>query len=302
MDKLKIVLDWTANTNHTGFYVAQERGFYHGHGIDLEINTPEADDYSKTPAKKVELGEADLALCPFESVLSYNTKKERFDAVAIATIFREDISAITVLQESKINTPKDLDGKVYASYKARYEDEIVKQMIRNDGGMGDIKIEYPKRLGIWDTLINGSLDATWIFTNWEGVHAKTKGIKLRNFKMGDYGIPYGYSPVILASRSRIDSNKKCYKDFLSATKQGFLYAIEHPQYAADCIKPHIAKSDADIDLLESQKLSNKFYGNENNWGIMEPEKVDLFLNWLYDSNLETAGLLYEDLVFSNLLQ
>ncbi|MBS9462432.1 ABC transporter substrate-binding protein [Flagellimonas sp. 389] len=301
MDKLKIELDWTANTNHTGFYVAKEKGFYREYGIDLEINTPEADDYSKTPAKKVELGEADLALCPFESVLSYNTKKERFDAVAIATIFREDISAITVLQESKINTPKDLDGKVYASYRARYEDEIVKQMIRNDGGMGDIKIEYPKRLGIWDTLINGSLDATWIFTNWEGVHAKSKGVALRNFKMGDYGIPYGYSPVILAGREKINANKKGYKDFLNATKQGFLYAKEHPQYGVDCIKPYVAKSDADIDLLESQVFSNRFYGDKNNWGILEKEKVDLFLNWLYDNNLETAGLKSEDLVFANLL-
>ncbi|AWX44156.1 hypothetical protein HME9304_01156 [Flagellimonas maritima] len=301
MEKLKIALDWTANTNHSGFYVAREKGFYREYGIDLEINTPETDDYSKTPAKKVELGEADIALCPFESILSYNTKKDHFDAVAIATIFKKDISAITVLEESDIKTPKDLDGKVYASYKARYEDDIVKRMIRNDGGTGDIKIEYPKRLGIWDTLINGSLDATWIFTNWEGVHAKSKGVALRNFKMGDYEIPYGYSPVIFASRSKVDSNKKCYQDFLSATKQGFLYAIEYPKYAVDCIKPHIAKSDADIDLLESQKLSNTFYGNQNNWGMMEKEKVDLFLNWLYDSNLETAGLKYEDLVFINLL-
>ena len=247
------------------------------------------------------MGEADLALCPFESILSYNTKKHRFNAVAIATIFQEDISAITVLEESNITNPRDLDGKVYASYKARYEDEIVKRMIQNDGGTGNIKIEYPKRLGIWDTLIDGSLDATWIFTNWEGIHAKSKGVKLRNFKMGNYGIPYGYSPVILAGKEKVNTYKKGYSDFLSATKQGFLYAQEHPEYAVDCIKPHIAKSDADIDLLESQKLSNKFYGNKNNWGIMEKGKVDLFLNWLYKNNLETAGLLYEDLVFANLL-
>ena len=46
----------------------------------------------------------------------------------------------------------------YASYKARYEDEIVKKMIYNDGGAGRLKIHYPKRLGIWSTLIENKYD------------------------------------------------------------------------------------------------------------------------------------------------
>jgi len=48
----------------------------------------------------------------------------------------------------------------YASYQARYEDHIVKQMIRNDGGNGDIQITYPDKLGIWNTLLQGKVDAT----------------------------------------------------------------------------------------------------------------------------------------------
>jgi ABC-type nitrate/sulfonate/bicarbonate transport system substrate-binding protein len=30
-------LDWTPNTNHTGFYVAQEKGFYEEEGVNLKI-------------------------------------------------------------------------------------------------------------------------------------------------------------------------------------------------------------------------------------------------------------------------
>ena len=134
MKKLKISLDWTANTNHTGFYVAQQKGFYREMGLDVEILTPDSDNYETTPAKKVELGKADFALCPFESVISYRTKKKPFDAVALATIFQEDVSAIATLTDKNIQSPKDLDGLIYASYKARYEDEIVRQMIKNDGG------------------------------------------------------------------------------------------------------------------------------------------------------------------------
>lgn len=33
---------------------------------------------------------------------------------------------------------------------------------------------------------------------WEGVEARRKGIELNEFKLEDYGIPYGYTPVLAA--------------------------------------------------------------------------------------------------------
>ena len=140
MTHLKIALDWTANTNHTGFFVAQDKGYYKDLNLDVSIITPETDDYATTPAKKVELGDVDFAICPLESVLSYKTKKTPFNLVAIAALLQDDLSAICTLATSDIETPKDLDGKLYASYKARYEDGIVREMLKNDGGKGTLKI------------------------------------------------------------------------------------------------------------------------------------------------------------------
>lgn len=298
MKKVKLALDWTANTNHSGFYVAREQGFYGNLGITVEIQTPDEDNYQVTPAKKVELGLADVAICPFESIVSYNTKKEKFNALAIASIYREDISAIVTLKESGLDSPKQLDGKSYASYQARYEDGIVAQMVKNDGGEGNIKLAYPDKLGIWETLLTKKYDATWIFMNWEGIHAKAKGVALNTFKLSDYGIPYSYSPVLMAGKERLMQNLDDYKSFLEATKQGFLYAKENPQYAADCIAPFVAKSDRDIDLLESQRFSNRFYGDEQNWGQLEEANVNQFLAWLHQHGLEGSRLRYSDLVYN----
>lgn len=33
---------------------------------------------------------------------------------------------------------------------------------------------------------------------WEGVEAQRRGVELNEFKLEDYGIPYGYSPVLAA--------------------------------------------------------------------------------------------------------
>ena len=301
MKNFKVALDWTANTNHSGFYVAQKKGLYEAEGLKVILETPEKDNYAITPAKKVEMGLADIALCPFESVLSYNTKSKVFHAVAIAGIFREDISAIAVSAKSNITRPKELDGKSYASYKARYEDYIVAQMIKNDGGEGNLKISYPDKLGIWETLLSGKYDATWIFRNWEGIHAKNKGILLRVFSMADFGIPYSYSPVLFAERNRVEISKAEFSSFLRATKQGFLYAQENPSFAANCILPFVAESDKDIDLVQSQEYTNPFYGDATNWGIMEEDNVNNFLRWIKANELENTSLGYKDLVLPGLL-
>lgn len=301
MKKFTIALDWTANTNHTGFYVAKAKGFYTDLGLEVAITTPDMDNYSVTPAKKVELGQADMALCPFESVVSYRNKATPFDAVAIATIFQEDVSAIATLASNGIKRPTDLDDKIYASYKARYEDEIVRKMIQNDGGTGNIKISYPEKLGIWETILTGKADATWIFTNWEGIQANNEGIALNLFKMSDFGIPYGYSPVIIASKKVVLENEGEYARFLEATKKGYLFAQENPAEAVGCLVPFLAEQDWNIDVLQSQEFTSPFYGTMDTWGVLDKQKVKEYLDWLVQNKLEERAFKVEELVVAGLV-
>ncbi|GAB5474139.1 MAG: ABC transporter substrate-binding protein [Maribacter sp.] len=301
MKPFKVALDWTANTNHTGFFVAREKGYYHEIGLEVELLTPDVDEYSLTPAKRVELGEADCALCPFESIVSYRTKKNVFDAVAIAAIFREDLSAIVTLGDSQLKRPSDLDGAIYASYQARYEDEIVRHMIKNDGGNGVFEIVYPKKLGIWETIVTKKYDATWIFMNWEGIQAKNRGVSLNEFRLADYGIPYGYSPVVMTSRKAVAENTIDYSNFLRATKKGYLFAQGNLKEAVDVITPYVSEQDRDIDLLQSQEFTAPYYGTVDNWGVLEKEKVEAYLNWLRRTGLEPQKLGFDSLVFEGLV-
>ena len=301
MEKLKLALDWTPNINHIGFFVARELGFYSELGLALEISSPATDEYQLTPAKKVELGQADFALCPMESVLSYRTKDNAFDLKAIAAIFKEDLSAIVTMKNSGISSPGLLDGKSYASYQARYEDEIVKQMIINDGGKGDIEVIYPPKLGIWETIVNGDFDATWIFMNWEGVQAKSKGLELNTFKMSDYKVPYSYSPVIAASEKQINARLDAYRKFLEATKRGFLEVLKAPEQAASILSSEVAATDQDIDLLLAIDSSKKALGDQASWGIMDSENVQEYLDWIYQHQLEERKVSVEDLVTNKLL-
>lgn len=301
METINIALDWTPNINHIGFFIAKEKGFFGDNNLAVEITDPSVDNYETTPAKKVELGEVDFALCPMESVISFRTKPNPFALKAVAAIFQEDLSAIAVRSSSEIVSPKDLDGKTYASYKARYEDGIVKQMIRNDGGEGSIEVIYPEKLGIWETIINGSIDSTWIFLNWEGVEAESERIPLTYFKMQDFGIPYSYSPVLVANERHIHDKPAAYKKFINAVKQGYQFSKKHPAEAVEILAKFIPETDKKIDLAKALSNSVAAFGNEESWGMMDTNNVAEFLNWLHENGLETKQMLVTDLFTNELL-
>lgn len=299
MKSLKIALDWTPNINHIGFYVAKELGFYTEEGIELELLNPKADNYSQTPGKKLELDIADFAIAPFETVISLNNKANKINAVAIFAILQEDLSSIVSLKSANILNPKDLEGKIYASYQARYEDHIVKQMVKNDGGTGDLIISYPEKLGIWNTLLEGKADATWIFDNWEGVEAQTKQIDLTKFYLKDYGIPYGYSPVIVTKKENLERDKTTYKAFIKATQKGFLHVVNYQNEAAAILKKYITEEDQiNIDLLKAISLTAPFLGSADFCGKMKPERVKLFVDWLVSNQLEDKIIVNQTL-FTN---
>jgi ABC-type nitrate/sulfonate/bicarbonate transport system substrate-binding protein len=299
MEKLRLALDWTPNVNHIGFLVAKELGFYHQQGIELEIQSSKEDNYAITPAKKLELRMADLAIAPSETVISFNNKPNRVEVIAIYAILQEDLSCIVTLQSSNITSPRQLDGKTYASYKARYEDHIVREMIKNDGGKGEINIIYPEKLGIWNTVIDGKADATWIFDNWEGIEASGKNIALNKFMLGNYGIPYGYSPVVLVRRENLMTNKSLYAQFVKASRAGFLFVKDNLKEAISILEPYVTPYDlANINLEKALAFTIPYFGNEATCGMMNSEQVTKFLEWIVARGLENEAILKQDL-FTN---
>ena len=302
MERINLALDWTPNINHIGFFVAEELGIFSDLGLEVYISDPSLDKYTLTPAKKVELGIADFALCPTESIISYQTKSKTFRLVGVSAILQEDLSSIAVLKNSKITSPKDLDGKSYASYHARYEDEIVRQMIRNDGGQGELEITYPDKLGIWNTVNQGKSDSTWIFMNWEGVAAEQNGVELHHFKMSDYDIPYSYSPIMVTDEHNIRNREYAYQRFLEGCKKGFLYTLKEQEESLRILHTRLAATDKKIDLKRCLEMTAPYFGNSSNWGMISESRMGEFLEWLYKNNLESKRLNVRDLYTNSLLR
>eukprot|EP00730_Choanoeca_flexa_P012723 TRINITY_DN4557_c0_g1_i2.p1 TRINITY_DN4557_c0_g1~~TRINITY_DN4557_c0_g1_i2.p1 ORF type:complete len:322 (+),score=76.43 TRINITY_DN4557_c0_g1_i2:30-968(+) len=279
---LKLALDWTPNTNHTGFFVAIAKGFYKRRGLDVTLISPAMDNYALTPGRRVEQGEADLCLAPSESAISFNTAAKDVPKLkAVATCIQRDTSAICSLQSnSRIQRPKDLDNATYASYDGRFEMDVVKALIRADGGEGTVKEVKPDKLGIWNTLCESKYDSTWIFMGHEGFVAKQQGVDLRTFQLRDYGINYGYTPVVLA-HPQLCADKESLSLFLEASKEGFQFAASQPEAAVNCL-PTKEMPDLDDDhLLEAQRyMSDHYLTSDGDWGVMEADVWNKFMDFI----------------------
>ncbi|ACL24836.1 ABC transporter substrate-binding protein [Chloroflexus aggregans] len=285
---ITLALDWTPNTNHIGFYVAIAKGWYRDAGIEPIMLSPEEDNYQTTPAAKVVAGRALLAIAPSESALSYHLHPTKPSLVAIAALAQRDTSAIVTLANSGIDRPAKLDGRRYASYNARFERAIVAQMIRNDGGKGEFDEIFPPKLGIWETLLTSVADATWVFMPWEGVQARRAGIALNAFHLDDYGIPYGYTPILLAHPDALRTHPDALRALLNATAEGYRFAVHHPDEAVAALiteAKHPSLQDRDFVTESLYELAPALLTADGRWGVMDGQRWQAFVTWLDQQGL-----------------
>ena len=304
--KIRVALDRTPNTNHTGFYVALAKGLYQQAGLDVEFISPDQENYQTAPARRVAQSDAHLAITPSESVISYQTNG--VPLIAVATLLARDISAIVTLKESGIDRPQQLDGKVYASYGARYEEDIIRQLIQNDDGLGQFIAHKSPWAGIWHALVTREVDAAWCWLTWEGVKADIDGIDLNQFLFDEYEIPYGYNPILTAHRDWTEENSDALRRFLEATATGFRFAVKNPDDAARILiktANHPNLSNRNFVEQSQQIVSGYYLDGEGQWGLMHRTIWVSFTNWmirnrmLTDSTGELVLQMDADALFTN---
>ena len=293
--KINLALDWTPNTLHAGYFVAEAEGYFKDDQLDVEFITPEDDNYATTPAKKLADKQVHIAVAPSESVISFNTLPDAVPLVAIAAVLQSDASAIVTRSDSGITRPAQLDDKIFASYNARFEDDIIRQLVQADGGQGNFTVSNPDKLEMWRTVAEGTADATWVFLPWEGPKAKHEAnVTFNAFRLSDYGIPYGYSPLLITHEDFIEQERELLQMFVRAVEKGWRFVNDRPARAAEILHMHI--SHPDFQNLEMVKeslalLQPAILGDSRRWGFMDGSRWLSWVEWMFDTQVlkDTSG-------------
>ncbi len=294
--KLTVALDWTPNTLQAGLWVAQAEGYFKEKGLTVELISPEEDQYAITPGKRLAQKQVQIAIGPSETVISYNTLGENsVPLVGIAAMLQQDTSALVTLKERGITRPAQLDGKIVGSYGARFEDEIVRQLVITDGGKGNFTVKKPEKLSMWQHLKEGSVDAAWVFMPWEGILAAHEQLVFNVFQLGNFGIPYGYSPLLITHQDFIRDENKALRAFIAAVEQGWKKVKKDPRKASRRLKDYIttpAFQDEKLIRKSLEQIVPSITNERGQWGFMEGYHWIDFVDWMIENQIlkDTQGI------------
>lgn len=281
-EKIRIVLDWTPNTNHTGLYVAQSKGFFAEQGLEVEImQPPEGGAETLVGGGGAEFG------ISFQDTLAPNNASENpIPVTAVAALIQHNTSGIISLKEDGIDSPAKMAGHTYATWDMPIEQAIIKKIVEDDGGKFEDINMVPSTVTDVITALQTDIDAVWVFYAWDGIATKVRGLDTNYLNFADYGkeLDY-YSPVLITNNEYAKANPETVKKALTAIKNGYEFAIENPEDAAQILLEAAPELDSEI-VVESQKwLANQYIADAEKWGYIDQERWDAFYGWLFDNKL-----------------
>ena len=130
LTKITFVLDWTPNTNHTGLYVAAQKGYFKDVGLEVEIvQPPEGGAEVLVASGKAQFGVS------FQDTMAPSLAGENALPIqAVAAILQHNTSGIISRKGEGMDVPKGLEGKRYATWESPIELASLKNLVEGDGG------------------------------------------------------------------------------------------------------------------------------------------------------------------------
>jgi len=280
--KVTMMLDWAPNTNHTGLFVAQAKGWYKEQGLDVEIVQP---GQGGTPVPLVAAGKADFGISFQEEVT--NARATDVPVVSIAAIVQHNTSALISLKDKGIARPKDLEGKKYAAFGLPIERQVLDVLMKCDGA--DVgKLQFVD-IGSSDplTAISRDMDVAWIYEGWEGIEAQLRGMDVNAIRFLDWVqcLPDYYTPVLVTSEQMVAQRPDVVRRFVAATAQGYRYAIDHPDEAADILIQAAPEADPELIRRSQAWLSPRYQADAPRWGEQKLAVWQGYSDWMNSHGL-----------------
>jgi len=298
LKKITVVLDWVPNTNHTGIYVAKDKGYYKEEGFDVEIIQPTEGG----AADLIAAGKGEFGISYQEQVTYARLATPPLPVKAIAAIIAHNTSGFASPVEKNIKTPKDFEGKIYGGWGSPIEETMIRALMEKYGA------DYSKvqivNIGASDfiTSVQKDVDFSWIFYGWDGIASEVKGFKINFLKLQDFDKNLDfYTPVIITSEKIIKDDPEMVKKFLSATSKGYNFAISNPEESALILVKNAPELDSKIVVASQKYLAGQYQADSSKWGIMNEDLWHNFSKWMLDNNLIKQDFDYKNAYTNELL-
>lgn len=294
--KLTLVLDWTPNTNHTGIYVAMEKGYFAEEGIEVSVVQPPEGGAEVLVAS----GKAEFGISFQDTMAPAIIGEEALDITAVAALIQHNTSGIISRKGEGMDRPRGMEGKSYSTWNGSIEIAMLDNVVTADGGdFSKVELIPSTVTDEVSALTTKSTDSIWIFYGWAGVKMELEGIETDYFAFKDINPVFDYySPVVIANNDFLAEESEYAKGFLRALKKGYEYAIDNPEEAAKILCDNASELDYDLVVASQKYLAKEYKAEVEQWGYIDPVRWNGFYNWLNDEGLVEEAI-PENTGFSN---
>jgi ABC-type nitrate/sulfonate/bicarbonate transport system substrate-binding protein len=224
-DQVTLQLNWVHSAEFIGYYMADAKEFYR----EANINAKISEGGPGIVARDMILnGKADFAIASFDEQKNFIEANK--PSVAVMSVFQVPPQVMFSLTESNIKEPKDLIGK-RIGIKNDYWREIERKTLANAGIDPSKVTEVKVSSDAQNMLYDHEVDVWMGYANDEPISAQVAGYSVTNLYPADYGVG-GYEGLLLVNEDTIGQKADMVGRFVQASTKGLIYALEHPDEAA----------------------------------------------------------------------
>jgi len=278
LEDVTVILDYVANTNHTGMYVALDQGYYAEEGLNVSIIEPT----EGATATLVAVGKGDFGISYQEDVTIALTSADPLPIKAIAAVIQHNTSGFATYADKDIKSPKDFEGKTYAGWGGPGEEAVLKAVMTKEGADFS-KLNMVISDGSGFEALKDRVDIKWFYEGWDNVKCKINDfpISYTEVRQLDPRLDY-YTPVIIAGNKVLETKPEMVKKFMAATTKGYEYAIKHPAESAEILNKYAPDYSLEMLTMSQEYLSAKYAEDADRWGEMKDEVWDNYTEFMVE--------------------
>ena len=297
LEKITVRLAFIAGGIDAPFFVAKSKGYFEDEGLDVTIidGTGSTDTIQAVGNGSVQLGNAGLG------ALAQASAQAKFDNItAVFGLVQKDPSSIVSLKGSGITSPKDLEGKKFATEAGNFSDG----MIGAFAAVNNVDLDKVELI-VTDNYMQAVLKGDADFVN---VWANPDGDKLAAFAeieppmlFADYGVNLLGSSVIVR-KDWLAEHEDAVKGYLRAITKAHADVLANPTEALDLFMENRPDADREaigheIEVMEKYRHTARTEGKPFGYVDAEDLKQTISLLETYagiPTGWSTPEMIYTD--------
>ena len=277
--KVSVSLDWFPWSNHSGLYIAQDKGYYAAEGLEVDIHPP-ADPAAIL--QTVAAGRDDFGINYQTGVMIARAKG--VPVVSIAALVQHPLNSVMALTESGIAEPKDLVGKKVGWPGIPDNEPLLDTMLKSQGSSLEevelVNVGFDLVAALIGKKVDAIVGAYWVH---ESISAVNQGFPVNIMRMEQHGVPDFYELVLVTTEDKIANNPEQVQKFVRATARGYQDAIADPQAAVQLLKRVRPEVDLAIESPGVDILAPLWSASQGGFGWQEEQRWVEFAKWMRDT-------------------